>query len=68
MDTFEEQSVVTWETIHLKLVNRLDELEEDALDEEEEMPTSLETNEEKAKRWIQQWANKGYLLPIIKTR
>lgn len=61
MDTFEEQSVVTWETIHLRLVNRLDELEEDALDEEEELPTSLETNEEKAKRWIQQWANKGYL-------
>ncbi|EJW91978.1 hypothetical protein EVA_19932 [gut metagenome] len=61
LDTFEEQTVVPWESIHLKLVNRLDELEEDALEEEEEVPSTLETNEEKAKRWIQDWANKGYL-------
>lgn len=61
LDTFEEQSVVSWETIYQRLVNRLDELEEDALDEEEELPTTLETHEEKAKRWILEWANKGYL-------
>lgn len=61
LDTFEEQTVVSWETIHQRLVNRLDELEENDLDEEEELPTTLETNEEKAKRWILDWANKGYL-------
>lgn len=61
LDTFEEQTVVPWETLHQRLANRLDELEEDALDEEEELPTALETNEEKAKRWILDWANKGYL-------
>lgn len=61
LDTFEEQAVVSWETLHQRLTNRLDELDEDALDEEEELPTTIETNEEKAKRWILDWANKGYL-------
>ena len=61
LDIFEEQTAVSWEYIYQRLVNQLDEMEEDTLDEEEEQPTTIETNEEKAKRWIQDWANKGYL-------
>lgn len=61
LDIFEEQTAVSWKYIHQRLVNRLDEIEEGTLDEEEDLPTTIETNEEKAKRWIQNWANKGFL-------
>lgn len=60
LEIFEEQTAVPWEYLHQKLVNRLDGMEED-IPEEEERPATLETNEEKARRWIQEWANKGYL-------
>lgn len=61
LETFEEQTAVPEEYLHQRLVNRLDEMEEDALEEEEERSPAIETNEEKARRWIQDWANKGYL-------
>lgn len=60
LEIFEEQTAVPWVYLHQKLVNRLDGMEED-IPEEEERPATLETNEEKARRWIQEWANKGYL-------
>ena len=61
LEAFEEQTAVPEEYLHQRLVNRLDEMEEDALEEEEERFPTIETNEEKARRWIQDWANKGYL-------
>lgn len=60
LDVFEEQTAVRWEYIYQRLINRLDEMEEDTLEEEED-PVAIETNEEKARRWIQDWTNKGYL-------
>lgn len=60
LEIFEEQTAVSWEYLHQRLVNRLDEMEEDTLEEEEQLAT-IETNEEKAKRWILDWANKGFL-------
>lgn len=61
IETFEEQTAVPEEYLHQRLVNRLDEMKEDALEEEEEHSPTIETNEEKARRWIQDWANKGFL-------
>ena len=36
LEAFEEQTAVPEEYLHQRLVNRLDEMEEDALEEEEE--------------------------------
>lgn len=60
LDTFEEHSVVTSEAIHHRLSHLINEFE-DLIDEEGDLPQTLETNEEKAKRWIKDWVNKGFL-------
>lgn len=46
LDTFEEHSVVTSEAIHHRLSHLINEFE-DLIDEEGDLPQTLETNEEK---------------------
>lgn len=60
-DVFENSTFVSSERIHLLLENRLDETELVVEEEEDERPGRIETNEDKAKRWIQEWTNKGFL-------
>ena len=60
-DVFENSTFVSSERIHLLLENRLDESELVVEEEEDERPGRIETNEDKAKRWIQEWTNKGFL-------
>lgn len=58
-EVFLEQSVISSERLHMLLENRLDN--QDFIVEDENLASKLENNEEKAKRWIQQWTNSGFL-------
>ena len=60
-DVFSEQTTIESERLHRLLENRLD-AEIDFIYEEEDNESNdftpkFETNEDKAKRWIQDWAN-----------
>ena len=64
-DVFSEQTTIESERLHRLLENRLD-AEIDFIYEEEDNESNdftpkFETNEDKAKRWIQDWANRGFL-------
>lgn len=64
-DVFSEQTTIESERLHRLLENRLD-AEIDFIYKEEDNESNdftpkFETNEDKAKRWIQDWANRGFL-------
>lgn len=58
-NVFAEQTAVSSDRIHILLENRLDALEESI--EEDDYQERIETNEDKAKRWIKEWADRGFL-------
>lgn len=63
LDVFDDKTAVSWEYIHQRLVIRFDGMDDDDIEEEDDdkMPNTIETNEEKARRWITNWTNNGYL-------
>lgn len=58
-NVFAEQTAVSSDRIHMLLENRLDEYEEGVVEDDDQ--NKIETNEEKSKRWIKDWADRGFL-------
>ena len=63
LNVFDDKTAVSWEYIHQRLVIRFDGMDDDDIEEEDDdkLPNTIETNEEKARRWITNWTNSGYL-------
>jgi hypothetical protein len=49
------------ERLHMLLENRLDEQENTLVEDDSEMTRLVESNEQKAKRLIKDWTDKGFL-------
>ena len=58
---FEGQAAIMQERLHMLLENRLDEQENTLVEDDSEMTRLVESNEQKAKRLIKDWTDKGFL-------
>lgn len=58
---FEEQSAIVQERLHMLLENRLDEQENALVEDNLEITRIGEPNEQKAKRLVKDWTDKGFL-------
>ena len=61
IEAFEGQSAIMQERLHMLLENRLDEQENALVEDNLEMTRLGESNEQKAKRLIKDWTDKGFL-------
>ena len=61
IEAFEEQAAIMQERLHMLLENRLDEQENTLVEDDSEMTRLVESNEQKAKRLIKDWTDKGFL-------
>lgn len=61
IEAFEEQTAMMQERLYMLLENRLDEQENMLVEDYSEMSTLVESNEQKAKRLIKDWTDKGFL-------
>ena len=61
IEAFEGQSAIMQERLHMLLENRLDEQENALVEDNLEMTRLGEANEQKAKRLIKDWTDKGFL-------
>ena len=61
IEAFEGQSAIMQERLHMLLENRLDEQENTLVEDDSEMTRLVESNEQKAKRLIKDWTDKGFL-------
>ena len=60
IEAFEGQSAIMQERLHMLLENRLDEQENALVEDNLEMTRLGESNEQKAKRLIKDWTDKGF--------
>lgn len=61
IEAFEGQAAIMQERLHMLLENRLDEQENTLVEDDSEMTRLVESNEQKAKRLIKDWTDKGFL-------
>ena len=61
IDAFEEHAAIMQERLQMLLENRLDEQENALVEDNSEMMTLIESNEQKAKRLIKDWTDRGFL-------
>ena len=61
IEAFEEQTATIQERLYMLLENRLDEQENMLVEDNLEMTRLVESNEQKAKRLIKDWTDKGFL-------
>ena len=68
IEAFEGQSAIMQERLHMLLENRLDEQENALVEDNLEMTRLEESNEQKAKRLIKDWTDKGILDQLSERR
>ena len=68
IEAFEGQAAIMQERLHMLLENRLDEQENTLVEDDSEMTRLVESNEQKAKRLIKDWTDKGILDQLSERR
>ena len=68
IEAFEGQSAIMQERLHMLLENRLDEQENALVEDNLEMTRLGESNEQKAKRLIKDWTDKGFFDQLSERR
>lgn len=58
---FEDETVVPQERLYMLLEHELDEKGEELIEDDQSVETLRESNEQKTKRLIKEWADRGYL-------